>query len=60
MKKRGSALLETHPLPLGLAAGTVSATAASLSSSSFSYPKKIWPEEEVTGTESPAFQGLPR
>lgn len=31
----------THPLSRGLAAGTVSVTAAFLSSSSFSYPENI-------------------
>lgn len=48
---RASTLLRTHPQPLGLAAGTVSVTAAFLSSSSFSYPENYGQRKGNQGAE---------
>ena len=57
--RRASALLRTHPLPLGLAAGTVSVTAAFLSSSSFSYPESYGQRKGNQSQNSWLFRGTP-
>lgn len=57
---RRSALRKTHPLPLGLAAGTVSAIAAFPASSSFSYPERHAEEGGNQGQNKAAFLGEPQ